>query len=59
MSNVCPECGREYIDTTTVDARPGGALFKTYKHEKERNGPFVEVTDSCDEIIEWGEEADA
>ena len=56
--DVCPECGRDYIDTATIDARPGGALFETYKHDKEHMGAFMEVTDSCDHIIEWGDDAD-
>jgi hypothetical protein len=56
--DACPECGKSYFGMSTVDARPGGALFEVYKHEEERLGPFTEVTDSCHHVIEWGEDAD-
>ena len=58
MADNCPECGQETIDVKTVDARPGGALFKTHVHEKERLGAFNEITESCTEVVEWGEESD-
>jgi len=57
MSDVCPECGDEYLEMSTVDARPGGALFENYIHSYQENNLFGNhVRSSCIHIIEYGEE---
>jgi len=57
-TDSCPECDAEVQEVKQSDARPGGALLKVYIHEKGQIGPFPEITESCTEVIEWGENAD-
>ena len=59
MTDVCPECGESYIKKREVDARPGGALFELYIHSYENNDLFGNhVDESCNHVLEWGEDAD-
>lgn len=56
--DTCPECGEPYIKMVECDARPGGALFECYVHAYENNDwPGNHITESCDHILEWGEES--